>query len=257
MKGIDGASVAGIPDCDELARLGYEFGFPRIAFGAHRDPSGPEYLIRLRLAGMLARPYVYLRSWEDARAQARFHVALARDLGCSFVWVDIEPAKAQAEDGSWPIPTDAPEQTREVVLAYLQEAIRLEMPVGIYGGAYYLRSLRLPEWVGGLPLWLADYNPPPNVPAPWHDHTVWQTKGNLRVGVASIDENETPLTREQLDALLGPGAIPAPLPYDILSPVIAATRAAAGHGAGSVLDFVTTDEGPIVGGDAPRNRSGG
>ena len=244
IEGIDGASVAGIPNCTEVAAKGYRFGIPRLAFGHVRDHAAKEYLWRLRAAGMIARSgYGYNRSWEDGRSQADFQTAVARELGASFLWVDIEPAKGQrSDDGTWPVATDAPHLARPVTIARLERQRDLGLPFGVYGGPWYLGLLDLPAWVGERPLWLSHYGVTvPTVPRPWKGYAIWQREANVTLAGAKVDINETPLTEEQLVSLFEG----APLPYDILAPVLRAVDAAAGTD-GSAERFVTRDEGPQI-----------
>lgn len=246
MRGIDGASVAGIADAEQLVALGFEFAIVRIAYGLHPDTAAPEYLRRLRAAGLLVSGYAYFRTREDARAQAAFHADFAADLGLRFYWPDFEPAEKARPDGSWPVPTDAPAIARGLVTDYLDEALRLSRcGIGVYGGPYYLRSLALPQRFASLPLWIADYTPPVNSAPPWAAHTIWQHKGNVLLAGAKVDENVTELTREQLAALFAGG--PAPLPYDLLGPNVRAVRAAEGRAPdGGPEDFTMTTEGPAL-----------
>lgn len=258
LLGIDGASVAGLPDCDELANLGYRYGFPRQSFGHVKDKACSEYLRRLRAAGMLARTYSYLRSWEDGASQASFAIELARDHGSPFVWVDCEPA-GYNDDGSYRHATDVPAFARTVLVAWLERAIEAGFPVGVYGGAHYLASLRLPEWCSTLPLWLAFYPKPsappdvrPPVPAPWTTYTIWQRRGDVRMAGAVVDINESPLTLEQLEHALSGEAWPGYLgerwtaPSDALAGVLATSAAAMGTDGGRER-FSYRDEGPVIG----------
>lgn len=248
--GFDGSSIAGLPNTSELAAQGHAFGIPRLNFGHVRDPLGAKYLERIRGAGMNGSSgYSYVRSWEDGASQARFAVGLARELGCSFLWPDFEPAKSQRADGSWPIPTDAPHLARPVMLAWLEQALDLGLPIGIYGGPWYLGMLDLPAWVGSLPLFVSHYGvTKPSVPKPWTGWTIWQHTPNVKRAGALVDLNETPLSREQLDALLGGEPMPeawTPGTYHPIADDVVWTRQVMCLGC-DAEEYESRDEGPVI-----------
>src|SRR5262245_45363544 len=106
--GIDGASVAGIPDCAALYQIGYRFCFPRLCFGHARDKAAPKYVTRARDAGLsVPAGYAYLRTWEKPETQAELVAEIASEVDTPFVWIDVEPWKPPV-NGVYPKPTDAP-----------------------------------------------------------------------------------------------------------------------------------------------------
>lgn len=171
------------------------------------DASGPytDYQFEANVAGADDNNIPYAFYWffrpnYDSKVQAdyfknlaynNYHRAPAVDL-----WCDIEVAGDAAK-----------------VLEFCNYC-KQASATGIYTNPntvlYKLTGNKTP--LAEFPLWLADWTPPANVPAPWHEYLIWQyavKQDGAAYGCASagLDHNQA------LDSFLS--VTPAPVPSDL------------------------------------------
>jgi hypothetical protein len=114
----------------------------------------------------------------------------------------------------------------------------------------FAEVLPLSPLLASRPLWIAHYRKltsAPRVPKPWGDWLIWQHDGDggeVAPGGMDLDFNVCRLPLPDLRALLVPAA---PSPTDAaLGSLAGSVRAAEGRGK-SAEDFVSRDEGPVIG----------
>lgn len=164
-----------------------DFGFVRLTYGLYVDPRAEEHLWNGRKAGKLLGGYHWLDCspgvWGSE--QAELFLKAASDFSAQLsgfdpsflaLAVDVEPA-----DPKWP---DPPARVREALSGFLQASARAYPSVAaVYINFAEATRARLgtsaPAFadLGGSlpPLWLADWTPPYEVPAPWERYTILQT----------------------------------------------------------------------------------
>lgn len=245
---LDVSQFAGVPDYRPLRDRGAAGVIIRGASGpSHRDTLLDAHLEAATRAGV--RPiavYAYCYSWHPGEVQAAFAVQVAASVGLP-VCGDFERTMSGP-----PRPSDEPAAARVTALAWLRHHRSLTGRAAVvYGPVLYLRDMRLAgDDVG--PLWAAHVGvTSPLVPPPWKRAALHQYAHNEKVpghggGQAAVDWNRSELTIEQLAAVFR-GDQPDGLTFDTLGPVVTGARAAEGRGPGGVEDFVSRDEGPVIG----------
>lgn len=247
--GIDTSEYAGTPDYSALAHV--DFAIVRTSTGLDVDKEARANVDGFRAAGVRdVWGYHYLRSWRGGAPQADHALATMAALDVPVLFLNIEPVIKGSR------PEDTPAYARLVAHAFLSRYLQAGRRCHVYGPVEYLRALRLDAGLVGE-LWAAltkkdgtpHPGPVPPIP-PWQSAAIHQHQHNApvkaREGKAVVDWNRSPHSIEELRVLLGV-APAAPLTFDTLGPVRAGVEAAEGRGPGGVEDFVSRDEGPVIG----------
>ena len=195
------------PDFDwvRVAQSGRQFAASKSTQGTgYTNPTFARDWATLPQAGMIRHTYHYFQPGVDAAQQAYYHISVVGKLSRGDLsWLDIEdPAFRGQGDLS------------AVARAYLAVTDAwLGVPTPVYSYASFLEEHNLtPATIGPRPLILAAYQSQwPAVPAGWDHITIWQHADNASVpGIPTlVDEDYTPLTRDQLVALGYQGGQPA------------------------------------------------
>ncbi len=216
IKGIDVSSIqnAGSPggniDWDGVVKMGVRFAMVKCGNGNDKpDPCFRKNVDGAKAAGIFVGAYhfTYPLPHIDPAQAAQEHFAACGGLGSSIG--ELPPAC----DLEWPPPEGWDEHKCDAVqlrawgLTYLREMRTLYgcTPL-LYSYPWWLRAAGVAGDIAfaNFDLWMADYSPPLDVPAPWSKASMWQVGGgkSLRLpGGAPVDEDAIP-DEDTLDALL-------------------------------------------------------
>lgn len=179
-----------------------DFGFVRLTYGLYVDPRAEEHLWNGRKAGKLLGGYHWLDCSDGAWAsdQSALFLATYRKL-CP----DYEIALAVDVEPSDPKKPDRPARVVEALHFFLL-AVDIPakpgsdpQPCAVYLNRAEVQRIELagdrdalPDDLALAPLWLADWTPPYEVPAPWVRWTVLQTgkKGGVDRDVFDGDADD-------------------------------------------------------------------
>lgn len=190
VRGIDVSHWNGDPNWPAAAAAGIAYAGTKVADGTSgRDRSGPIDLPAI-LAHMLAAfPYLYLQPM-DAVAQAGNLLAAVANI-CAAAGI---PLVLGLPVGAG-IMLDA-EQAG--LTAYTVESVAAELyrqtklwPAVYVNPSFASSALHDDPGLSRDPLWLADWTPPANVPAPWRRWWWWQTGIGTVPGVAGPVDVDT------------------------------------------------------------------
>jgi len=194
------------PDFDwvRVAQSGRQFAATKATQGTgYTNPTFARDWAELARVGMVRHTYHYDQPGVDPAAQARHFLATIGAFGHGDLpWLDIEdPGFAGAGDLSG---------RARAFFALVDGA--LGKPAAIYSYASFLEEHNLtPQTIGPRPLILAAYQQQwPQTPAGWPEIAIWQHTNSASVpGIPTlVDEDYTPLTRDQLVALGYQGGTP-------------------------------------------------
>lgn len=225
-----------------------QFACVRATTGLRRDKLVDEHLRRASGAGVvLLLLYGYLQGVHEGRTQAEFLLEHARQLedvehlGPLALAVDVEdPFKGP------PWQRDKYARILFDFVTHLLEHAPTRLPALYVSPAFwtqlapYLGAERLAV-VTSLPLWLADWTPPADLPKGWDRWAIWQDEVKEVAPGVAIDHDIFEGTAEDWRRIFHPT-----IGIDPLGPLLTSIDRAEGHGPGGVADFESHDEGPLV-----------
>ena len=228
IKGIDVSIIQGNIDWSALAASGIQFCIIRCGVGnSGIDSNYIKNVAGAQAAGLKVAAYNFLyplppqagNPSRDPVAQAQMHAKAAGSV--SVICCDLE----------WPTQPDwakwgcSAAQIGEWTVAYLQayQSLTGITPL-VYTYPDFARQVNLPAAVGNYPLWIASYEPTPNIPKPWTDWAIWQTTGGggkLPNGAPVDTDVARDLSLWQAAAPVAPAPVfvPPAMPVEIPAPV--------------------------------------
>jgi GH25 family lysozyme M1 (1,4-beta-N-acetylmuramidase) len=153
------------------------------------DPKAMTRIQAARLEGLKVGGYHFLRGGQIEQQANRFADISADSL--DFAALDFERS-----GGTTPTPLEA--------YTYLETLEDLRNQVPLYYGSDLVRNLpNICDW-SIFPLWLAEYGPHDNVPAPWKSSVFWQFSdtGDVTGVVGHLDTNFFDGTQDDLGAFI-------------------------------------------------------
>jgi len=187
IEGIDVSHWQGPIDWSRVKASGVAFAWVKATEGAdYTDPRFPENAAGARAASVAWGAYHFWRASARPEAQAAQFARAVQIVGSGEL-----PPVLDVEDTRAPAVLDV--GALRAVLDGIEAALG-RRPM-IYTAAWYWTLARfgggIPSWFGDYPLWLADYQDPAAIPAPWRDWTARQYTSTGRVaGVAgNVDRN--------------------------------------------------------------------
>lgn len=230
----------------------FDFGCFRLTSGLRLDKLADEHLRRAIDGGVspdMLMAYAYLQGVHEGSGQAKCLIERAHQLedaehcGPLALAVDIED------------PLNGPPWPREKygrILVDFVETLAEHAPMrppALYVSPAFWAQL-VPflgadavALIAALPLWLADWSPPANIPKHFTRWHIWQhevtpiSQSNPSI---LLDRNYFDGDAEDWRRIFHPD------PHSELGPVVTAVQQASGHGPGGVQDFATRDEGPVI-----------
>lgn len=212
--GVDVSHYQGSVNWATAKSRGVRFAWIKASEGSGvRDTRFVQNARNARAAGVLWGPYVFYRFSVSPERHMDALLAQMAAVGSDPslpIAIDLEDDQAARPDGA------AARRFSELVAARWGRAI-------VYTARWWWARFTTPQaWAGALPLWVADYSGPVDMPRDWTDWTVHQytSSGDGRYyGAAStaIDLNVYRGTIEQLARLYQPPGMqppPAPSPID-------------------------------------------
>jgi lysozyme len=187
-QGIDVSHDQGSVNWPAVRQAGIEFAFAKATDGlTWTDPQFAVNWPQMKAAGLLRGAYHFFEPNDDAAAQAQFFLQTvqpaAGDLPPA---LDVETA-ASSSAALW-----------EGVETWLQTvAAALGVQPFLYVDPSFADQNQAPASLAAYPLWLADYDAAPTLPAAWSSWLIWQHTDSG--SVAGID---TPVDLDQLDGPL-------------------------------------------------------
>lgn len=191
--GVDVSRYQGEIDWPRVRADGYRFAYVKVSQGVdYLDPRGRANRDGAYAAGMHVGAYHYFEHDRDGEAQARhFSAAIGEDVPRLTPAVDFETS------GQPRVPAQWDKTTITVQLKRFLDTLVSLLPPGADKPVIYTNRASIdamttrPAWLADYPLWLADWTPPMNVPAPWTWARFWQ-KGKRPVAgvVDECDYNE-------------------------------------------------------------------
>lgn len=224
-----------------------DFGIVRLTTGIDLDLRADEHLRRASGAGVRDLVgYGYLKGGPPGDAQARCLLDRAQGLEAS-EQLEPMPLAIDIED-----PFNGPPWPRDLYSRRLIECVEwLVQNVPRRARFLYLSPAFWAELVTKAPhvlktaehllLWLADWTPPANVPAPWSQWTIWQNEVKDVAPGVKIDHDIFDGTAGNWRAMVSP-----PDPHTELAGILTTMRQASGHGPGGAEDFENVDDGPRI-----------
>jgi len=187
IKGVDISVIQGNVDFVALAATGVQFVICRCGVGnGGKDKLYDQNIAKAKAAGLKVMAYNFVyplptipsQPLRDPKQQAALHVQ----------WANGELAACDLE---WPTPDQwakwgcTAAQIVEWTITYLQEYERLSgiRPI-VYTYPYFAEAIKLPDsFAQTYQLWLASYEPTPQIPKPWTDWVMWQygSGGNYKL----------------------------------------------------------------------------
>lgn len=249
MRGIDLASHQG-PDYDfpKAKREGYEFAIIKASGGhSYKNPYLEQQVAGARAAGMAVGLYAYMFEASSGGGDVAREFANFRDAAKPYatpgttLWLDCE---------DWPSMIGFTGSVAQFILDFA-EMCKAEFGCycGVYTGTYYIlgTDMRGDSRLAKLPLWIASWQAvPPGAQylAPWSKAALWQNDAYTVVGGQQTDTDVFFGTREELQALGVPFAVP--VISDLIDKGINVT--ATTHPDGMLSPVVATFENPHDGG---------
>ena len=165
INGIDVSKWQGDMDWAKAKDAGVQFAIIRA--GSINNTTGVCYTddqYHANVAGCYGVGIPYAAYWffrpnHSAARQADYFLNLADSSGVSVqLWCDVETAG------------------RASVVKDFCARLSTTWKVGIYSNPNTIKYLLTGDkaWMSQYPLWLADWTPPANVPAPWSSYLIWQ-----------------------------------------------------------------------------------
>lgn len=220
-----------------LAHVAQGVGFAgvRVSHGGALDVAAEGHLGGARHAGVESLlAYHYVTDATPELQAAAFLGAVAREealLGCELALaIDIEDMLAPHA------PWDRPKYKAigRRIIEFVSEA--KGRPVGVYLSSWFAHELQLDAWWAVCPLWLADWQAPYPVPAPWTEATILQYGADGKIDRDRIDSAEV------FRAAFGLGMWAAP--PAVLGQVAKTSDATAGRCSSAPEDFCQRNEEP-------------
>jgi lysozyme len=222
IKGIDISTMQGNVDFAACKAAGLDFVVCRCGVGnGGKDANYDKYVAAAIAAGMKVAAYHFIyplpplasQPLRDPVKQAQLHAGWAGN-SVSVICCDLE----------WPLQQDwakwgcsAP-QIVQWAITYLQayEAATGIRPI-VYTFPYFAQVLNLPQsFADTYKLWIASYEPSPEVPKPWTDWVMWQDSSgpyHLPVSGAVVDTDKMKALSD-----LWPDAAPVVIPSIVVPP---------------------------------------
>lgn len=182
-RGIDVSHWNGAPDWGAAAAAGIAFAGSKIADGSTgSDPTGAADLRAILTHMLAAFPYLFVEPGHGvdqavnllsrvSSACNAFGIPLILGLPVGAgIMLDVESRGATAADV-------------EACAAQCYAVTKL-WPAVYTSPSYATAELHNDPALARSPLWLADWTPPADVPAPWHEWSFWQTGVAHVAGVA-------------------------------------------------------------------------
>lgn len=222
VKGLDISIIQGTVDFNAVAASGIQFIIARCGVGnSSIDSDYASNIVKAKAAGLytLAYHFVYplptiaSQPLRDPIKQAQYHFNAVQGVrGCC----DLEWPTSDL----WQKWGCSAQQINDWGLAYLAEYSRLDgRPMIVYTYPNFSQTVNLSAEYGQYPLWIASYEPTPEIPAPWTNvgWTLWQTTG----GGGHLPNGAPVDTDVCRDLSLWGGAVvqPDPFPPPVLIPV--------------------------------------
>lgn len=178
---VDVSGLSGKVDWPAQFAKGARGAIVRAAMGTGVDELAESHLRGAQAAGMSCLgTYLYVRgdrsAAEQVSAYVKAHRELEQKLGLELAWnIDLEDRFAPA------IPWHRPTYAKVSLEVRRELKAQTRCVLGIYISTWFATELKLPNEFAADLLWLADWTPPADVPAPWslanRTWTVWQQKG--------------------------------------------------------------------------------
>lgn len=200
-KGCDISSVQEHVNFAWLKAQGFEFVVSKCYTGNDADGKDPFYttnIAQTKANGMLAACYQFIYPLPNAPghpnrdpvSQANMHFNAS---GGELAAIDLE----------WPAPEDfskwgcSPSQLQDWILKYLECYTQLsgQKPI-VYTYPYWSKAVGFSSDFAQYPLWIASYEPTPQIPSPWSDWVIWQTSGGGLLTLPNGIKTDTDMAKD-------------------------------------------------------------